>query len=107
MPSYMPYTPTAPLNFDDILETVKTGFSNVVRVVDAGLDFYAAVPGRLEALKEISEDVKKVSLQDVIDEANKPTKTVSDKTKTWFEYNSGALTIGIVAVLVAVAIEVS
>lgn len=88
----------APLGFDEILNTVKSGFSNVVKVVDAGLDLYASVPGRIEALRQISSEVKN-SVSDPVEPA--PVDHAAD----FFKSHSGAVTIAAVALLVVLAVK--
>jgi len=93
-----PTVQPAPLGFNEMLETVKTGASSVLKAFDFGLDLYASVPGRIEALRQISADVKKSASDDV-----EPTPV--DHAAEFFKNNSGALTIGAIALLVVLAVK--
>jgi len=88
----------APIGFDDVLNTVKEGFAGVVKAVDFGLDIYASVPGRIEALREISADVKRSTSEPV-------TPAPVDHAAEFFKSHSGAVTIGAIALLVILAVK--
>ncbi len=87
-----------PLGFDAMLDNIKSGFSNVIKAVDAGLALYASVPGRIEALREINADIKQ--------KATAPVAPVQPDTVTeFFKKNSGFVTIAAVSVLIILAVR--
>lgn len=89
---------TVPLGFDSMLDNIKSGFSSVVKAVDYGLELYASVPGRIEALREINADIK--------DKSTAPVEVPKiDQVGEFFKNNSSFITIAAVSLLVLLAVK--
>lgn len=93
-----PNSVMVPLGFDAMLDNIKSGFSSVIKAVDAGLSIYASVPGRIEALREINADIKQKVSAEV-------APTQPDTVTEFFKKNSGFVTVAAVSLLIVFAVK--
>lgn len=92
-------TPSTPeLGFDDVLNSMKNGFADVVKLFDGGLALYGAIPSRVEALKQINSEISKSI-------TNPAPAPIVDTVGNFFKANSGFVTIAAIAVLVVLAVK--